>query len=266
LPAEANHLTAGSDILQIEGLGKNFGGLRAVDAFKLSLARSELKGLIGPNGAGKSTVFNLISGLYRPNNGRIFLEGEEITGRRPDFIARLGLARTFQTVKLLAGKSVLETMLTAFFMEYRYNVLDSIFQTIRYRQQEASLRKEAVHLLTKLGIDHLQDEISNELSYGLQRKVSIAAALCLNPKVLLLDEPMAGLMSSEKDELAEIILRLKAEFNISIVIVEHDMRIIMNLCDSIAVMNDGRLIAEGTPEEIRRNQDVIEAYLGKSTV
>ena len=181
-------------------------------------------------------------------------------------IARLGLARTFQTVKLLAGKSVLETMLTAFFMDYRYNILDAIFQTRRFRQQEASLRQTAVLLLARLGIDHLQGKISNELPYGLQRKVSIAAALCLHPKVLLLDEPMAGLMSSEKDELTEIILRLKEEFNISIVIVEHDMRIIMNLCDSIAVMNDGRLIAEGTAEEIRRNQDVIEAYLGKSTV
>ena len=266
MPAKAINHTAGSDILQIEGLGKNFGGLRAVDAFKLSLTRGELKGLIGPNGAGKSTVFNLISGLYKPNNGRIFLEGEDITGRRPDLIARLGLARTFQTVKLLAGKSVLETMLTAFFMDYRYNILDAIFQTRRFRQQEASLRQTAVLLLARLGIDHLQGKISNELPYGLQRKVSIAAALCLHPKVLLLDEPMAGLMSSEKDELTEIILRLKEEFSISIVIVEHDMRIIMNLCDSIAVMNDGRLIAEGTAEEIRRNQDVIEAYLGKSTV
>jgi branched-chain amino acid transport system ATP-binding protein len=266
LTTKANHNGTGSDILQLEGLGKNFGGLHAVADFSLSLTRGELKGLIGPNGAGKSTVFNLISGLYKPNRGRVFLEGADITGRRPDLIARQGLARTFQTVKLLAGKSVLETMLTAFFMDYRYNILDTIFQTGRYRQQEAALRQKAVLLLGKLGIDRLQDEISNELPYGLQRKVSIAAALCLNPKVLLLDEPMAGLMSSEKDELIEIILRLKDELNISIVIVEHDMRVIMNLCDSIAVMNDGRLIAEGSAEEIRGNPDVVEAYLGKSTV
>jgi len=265
LPAKANHRTAGRDILQLEGLRKNFGGLQAVADFSLSLTRGELKGLIGPNGAGKSTVFNLISGLYKPNAGRVFLEGEDITGRRPDLITRQGLARTFQTVKLLAGKSVLETMLTAFFMDYRYNILDTVFQTRRYRQQEESLRQKAVLLLAKLGVDRLQNELSNELPYGLQRKVSIAAALCLNPKVLLLDEPMAGLMSSEKDELIEIILRLRDEFNISIVIVEHDMRVIMNLCDSIAVMNDGRLIAEGTAEAIRSNQDVVAAYLGKST-
>ena len=254
-----------SDILQLEGLNKNFGGLQAVSAFTLSLNRGGLKGLIGPNGAGKSTVFNLISGLYKPNSGRILMEGENITGRRPDLIARKGLARTFQTVKLLAGKSVLETMMTAFFLNLRYNILDTIFQTRRYRQQEESFQEKAFLLLTKLGIDHLKDEISNELPYGLQRKVSIAAALCLNPRVLLLDEPMAGLMSSEKDELIEIILRLKDEYNISIIIVEHDMRVIMNLCDSIVVMNDGRLIAEGTAEEIRSNQNVIEAYLGKRT-
>jgi branched-chain amino acid transport system ATP-binding protein len=266
LTTKANHNGTGSDILQLEGLGKKFGGLQAVADFSLSLTRGELKGLIGPNGAGKSTVFNIISGLYKPNGGRVFLEGGDITGRRPDLIARQGLARTFQTVKLLAGKSVLETMLTAFFMDYHYNIFDTIFQTRRYRQQEAALRQKAVFLLAKLGIDRLQDETSNELPYGLQRKVSIAAALCLNPKVLLLDEPMAGLMSSEKDELIEIILRLKDELNISIVIVEHDMRVIMNLCDSIAVMNDGRLIAEGSAEEIRGNPDVVEAYLGKSTV
>jgi branched-chain amino acid transport system ATP-binding protein len=255
-----------SDILQLEGLSKNFGGLQAVSAFTLSLNRGGLKGLIGPNGAGKSTVFNLISGLYKPNSGRILMEGENITGQRPDLIARKGLARTFQTVKLLAGKSVLETMMTAFFLDYHYNVLDTIFQTRRYRQQEESLQERAFLLLAKLGIDRLKDEISNELPYGLQRKVSIAAALCLNPKVLLLDEPMAGLMSSEKDELIEIILRVKAECNISIIIVEHDMRVIMNLCDSIVVMNNGRLITEGSAEEIRSNQNVVEAYLGKSTV
>ena len=266
MPANAINPTPGSKILQLEGLSKNFGGLQAVSAFSLSLNRGGLKGLIGPNGAGKSTVFNLISGLYKPNRGRIFLEGEDITGRRPDLIARKGLARTFQTVKLLAGKSVLETMMTAFFLNYRYNILDAIFQTRRYRQQEEALQEKASFLLAKLGIDHLRDEISNELPYGLQRKVSIAGALCLNPKVLLLDEPMAGLTSSEKDELIEIMLRLKDEFNISIIIVEHDMRVIMNLCDSIVVMNDGRLIAEGTPEEIRSNQNVIEAYLGKSSV
>ena len=266
MPTKAMNHAADGDILQLEGLSKNFGGLAAVSTFKLSLNRGGLKGLIGPNGAGKSTVFNLISGLYKPNSGRILMEGEDITGCQPDFIARKGLARTFQTVKLLAGKSVLETILTAFFLSYRYNMLDTIFRTRRYRQQEKSMREKAVILLAKLGIDHLKDEISSELPYGLQRKVSIAGALCLNPKVLLLDEPMAGLTSSEKDELIEIILGLKSEFDISIIIVEHDMRVIMNLCESIVVMNNGLLIAEGTADEIRSNPKVVEAYLGKSAV
>lgn len=265
MPAKAINQTAGNGILQLEGLSKNFGGLQAVSAFRLSLNRGGLKGLIGPNGAGKSTVFNLISGLYKPNSGRIIMAGEDITGQRPDLIVRKGLARTFQTVKLLVGKSVLETMMTAFFLNYQYNIIATIFQTERYRQQEESLQQRAVSLLAKLGIDHLKDEISDELPYGLQRKVSIAGALCLNPKVLLLDEPMAGLTSSEKDELIEIILRLKDELGISIIIVEHDMRVIINLCDSIVVMNNGRLIAEGTAEEIRSNRDVVEAYLGKSS-
>ena len=266
LSAQATNPAAGSDILQLEGLSKNFGGLQAVSAFGLSLNRGELKGLIGPNGAGKSTVFNLISGLFKPNSGRIIMAGEDITGQRPDLVARKGLARTFQTVKLLAGKSVLETMMTALFLNYHYNILETILQTRRYRQQEEFLQEKAISLLAKLGIEHLKNDISNELPYGLQRKVSIAGALCLNPKVLLLDEPMAGLTSSEKDELIEIIRSLKKELGISIIIVEHDMRVIINLCDSIVVMNNGRLIAEGSAEEIRSNREVVEAYLGKRSV
>jgi branched-chain amino acid transport system ATP-binding protein len=265
LTVKAQNPPESSQILQLEALSKNFGGLQAVADFSMSLKRGALKGLIGPNGAGKSTVFNLISGLYKPSGGRVFLEGENITGRPPDIIVRKGLTRTFQTVKLLADQSVLETMLTAFFLFYRYNLLDAIFQTKRYRGQEENLRQKAAQMLAKLGIAHLLHEISNELPYGLQRKVSIAAALCLKPKVLLLDEPMAGLTSPEKDELIEMILSLKDELHISIIIVEHDMRVIMSLCDSIMVMNNGRLIAEGTAEDIRDNQDVIEAYLGKRT-
>jgi branched-chain amino acid transport system ATP-binding protein len=254
-----------ANTLQLIKLKKYFGGLKAVSDFSINLRSGELKGLIGPNGAGKSTVFNLISGLHKPTGGRVLLDGEDITGRRPDFIAVKRVARTFQTVKLLANRSVLETMMTAFFAAYEYNVLGAILQTRRYRRQEKELEQQALQYLAKLGVAHLKDEYSDELPYGLQRKVSIAAALCLNPRVLLLDEPMAGLTHPEKAELSDIVLKLRQELHLSIILVEHDMKIIMNLCDSIAVMNNGRLIAEGSGEEIRNNPEVIRAYLGKST-
>lgn len=266
LPERAQNNADRKEILRLETLSKNFGGLRAVSNFGLTLRQGELKGLIGPNGAGKSTVFNLISGLHKPNRGRVFMDGEDITGKRPHFIANKGLARTFQTVKLLEGKSVMETMMTAFFLAYEYHTLDAIFLTRRYRKQEKALEEKALHFLKKLGVDHLKDEISNELPYGFQRKVSIAGTLCLNPKVLLLDEPMAGLTHSEKNELIEMIQMLREEFHISIILVEHDMKVIMNLCDSIAVMNNGLLIAEGEGEQIRSDPNVIKAYLGKTVL
>jgi branched-chain amino acid transport system ATP-binding protein len=255
-----------SNILQLIQLKKYFGGLKAVSDFSMNLRSGELKGLIGPNGAGKSTVFNLISGLHKPSAGRVMLDSEDITGRKPDFVAGKRVARTFQTVKLLANRSVLETMMTAFFAAYDYNLLSAIFQTRRYRRQEKELEQQALQYLAKLGIAHLKDEYSDELPYGLQRKVSIAAALCLNPRVLLLDEPMAGLTHPEKAELSDIVLKLRQEYHLSIILVEHDMKVIMNLCDSIAVMNNGTLIAEGCSEEIRHDREVIRAYLGKSTV
>jgi branched-chain amino acid transport system ATP-binding protein len=260
-----DHAGAGGNhyILNLENLEKYFGGLQAVSAFNLRLGRGELKGLIGPNGAGKSTVFNLISGLYKPTAGRVYLEGEEITGLRPDTIAAKGIARTFQIVKFLENRTVLETMLTAFFLRSHYNLLDAIFKTRRYRRMENELTEKAVDYLARLGIDHLKDINSNELPYGLQRKASIAGTLCLKPRILLLDEPMAGLTRPEKEELCDTILKMKTEFNLSIILVEHDMKVIMHLCDSIAVMNNGQMIAEGDAEAIRSNPDVIKAYLGK---
>jgi branched-chain amino acid transport system ATP-binding protein len=253
-----------ANILQLVKLNKYFGGLKAVSGFSMNLKSGELKGLIGPNGAGKSTVFNLISGLHKPTDGRVLLDSEDITGRRPDFIADRKVARTFQTVKLLANRSVLETMMTAFFAAYRYNAFSAILQTRRYRQQEKELEGLALQYLAKLGVDHLKDEYSDELPYGLQRKVSIAAALCLSPRVLLLDEPMAGLTHPEKAELSDIVLKLRQDLQLSIILVEHDMKVIMNLCDSIAAMNNGKLIAEGSSEEIRNHPEVVRAYLGKS--
>ncbi|MCF8106144.1 MAG: ABC transporter ATP-binding protein [Desulfohalobiaceae bacterium] len=253
-------------ILRLQGLSKRFGGLEAVSDFTMTLERGELKGLIGPNGAGKSTLFHLISGLYKPTKGNFFLEKNELTGQTPDKIVARGIARTFQTVKLLENSSVLETMRTAFFMSYGYKPWDLFFHTKRYRRQEEAFKEKAHEYLSLLGVQDLMGMNGNELAYGLQRKVSIAMTLCLNPKILLLDEPMAGLTHTEKNELTETILRLKERFELSIILVEHDMKVIMNLCETIAVMNQGRLIAEGSGSEIRNNAQVVEAYLGTSDV
>jgi branched-chain amino acid transport system ATP-binding protein len=255
-------MTENNAILRLENLSKNFGGLWAVSEFSLTLAQGELKGLIGPNGAGKSTVFNLISGLYKPSDGRVFHQGEEITGLKPDRVAKRGIARTFQSVKLIENKTVMQVMMTAFFLFYEYNIIDTLLQTGRYCRQEKAFEEKALEYLSLLGVDHLKDNTCGEISYGLQRKVSIACALCLSPGILLLDEPMAGLNRQEKQDLIQAIRRLKDRFALSIIMVEHDMKVIMNLCEKVAVMNQGGLIAEGTTEEIRQNPRVIEAYLG----
>jgi len=249
-------------ILVVRDVSKRFGGLDAVQRFNMAVRQGEIKGLIGPNGAGKSTLFNLISGLYKPTGGTVVFNGENLTGKTPDRIAARGIARTFQTGKLLENKSVLETMRTAFFMSYRYNLLDTLFLTKRYQREEKKIEDRAEALLARLGVDHLKHENGNELAYGVQRKVSIAMTLCLNPKLLLLDEPMAGLTQAEKQSLVAMIRQIKTDFDLSILIVEHDMKVIMNLCESISVMNYGQLIADGSAAEIRRNPQVVAAYLG----
>ena len=253
---------AGKAVLEIKDLNKSFGGLRAVWHFDLSLREGEIKGLIGPNGAGKSTVFNLVSGVYKPDGGCVTFLNEDITNRSPDQVAGRGIARTFQTVKVLADVTVLDTMKTACFLVTHYNALDALFQTGRYRRQEQELEEKALSYLRLLGIDHLYDQRVSELAYGIQRKVSIARSLTLSPRVLLLDEPMCGLNHTEKDELIETVLRLKDAFGLSIILVEHDMKVIMGICESVVVMNQGTVIAEGSGLEIRKNPEVIEAYLG----
>jgi branched-chain amino acid transport system ATP-binding protein len=249
-------------ILQLESLQKSFGGLEAVKDFSLSLSEGELKGLIGPNGAGKSTVFNLVSGFYKPDGGKVFLKGEDITGKSPDRVFKRGIARTFQTVKLMENIPIVETIKTALFLHKGYHIFDVIFQTSRYKRQERELEESALHHLSLLGIAHLKDRLGNELPYGLQRKVSIARALVLSPEVLLLDEPMSGLNDAETNELVEIILRLREDFGLSIILVEHDMKVVMNMCKTVVAMNEGMIIAQGTSQEIRNDPNVKEAYLG----
>lgn len=259
-----NHEYSGEiePILRLRELSKRFGGLEAVSRFSLLLKEGELKGLIGPNGAGKSTVFNLISGLYKPDGGEVIFKGENITGKSPDRVFRRGIARTFQTVKLMEHVTVLETIKTGLFLRKGYGFFDVVLQTSRYKSQERELQEKAVDSLSLLGVSHLKGKFGNELPYGLQRKVSIARALALSPEVLLLDEPTSGLNDAETNELAEIILRLKEKFGLSIILVEHDMKVVMKVCENIVVMNEGTVIAEGSSQEIQNNPRVKEAYLG----
>lgn len=263
LPGDNNQRETGP-ILKIEGLNKSFGGLQAVFNFSLSLETGELKGLIGPNGAGKTTVFHLITGFHKPDSGRVVFKGINTTAQSPDRVIKLGIARTFQKIRMLENIKVIDAMKTAFYLQKPYNVLDVLFQTPKYGRKERQLEEKALEFLTFFGIAHLANDMGSDLPYGLQRRVSIARALALSPELLLLDEPTSGLNTVETDELVEIILEIKDKFGLSIILVEHDMRVIMDkgICDSIVVMHQGAVITEGTCEELQEDERVIEAYLG----
>lgn len=250
-------------ILEIHNLNKSFGGLQAVSNFSLSLQRGELKGLIGPNGAGKTTVFNLITGFHKPDSGVVTLAGEEITPYSPDQIVNRGLARTFQEIRMMSQTTVINDICTACFRHMDYNIFDLLLRTPRYWNQEQRTKRKVYELLELLEIEHLDTTLGTDLSYGQQRRVSIARALILQPEVLLLDEPTAGLNPSETDELVNLILDIKGQLDLTIIIVEHDMRVIMDICDNIVAMNEGTVIGAGPPQEIQENDEVIEAYLGR---
>ena len=254
----------GRQILRIDALNKSFGGLQAVLDFSLSLEKGGLKGLIGPNGAGKTTVFHLITGFHKPDSGKVTFKGIDITGQSPDRVTKLGISRTFQKIRMLENIKVIDAMKTAFYLRKPYNVLDVLLQTPKYSREERQLEEKSLELLDFFDIAHMANEMGNDLAYGLQRRVSIARALALSPELLLLDEPTAGLNPAETDEIVEILVKIKRQFELSIILVEHDMRVIMGkgICDSIIVMNQGAVITEGTCEEIQEDERVIEAYLG----
>jgi branched-chain amino acid transport system ATP-binding protein len=258
----------GQPILEIEGLNKHFGGLHAVSDFSLRLEEGELKGLIGPNGAGKTTVFHLITGYHKPDSGRIAFRGINITGHSPDRVTKLGIARTFQKIRMLGNIKVIDAMKTAFYLQTNYNALDVLLQTPKYTREERRIEGKALELLDFFGIAHLANEMGTDLAYGLQRRVSFARALALKPELLLLDEPTAGLNPAETDEIVELFLKVREQFNLSIILVEHDMRVIMGkgVCDSVVVIGQGAVITEGTCEEIQQDERVIEAYLGAGVV
>jgi branched-chain amino acid transport system ATP-binding protein len=250
-------------MFEVRDLCHSFGGLKAVSNFSLTLKGGELAGLIGPNGAGKTTVFNLVCGIYRPTHGDIKIQGQPVTGLRPNQVTARGIARTFQNIRLWPALTVLDNLRLASHFNLGYGLADVFFHTRRWSRAEGNITASARKMQKLLGLTPYEQESVRNLPYGLQRKVEIARALMTGPKLLLLDEPAAGMNLQEKDDLLELIRFIRKEFQVTIWIIEHEMRLVMNLCEFIQVLDFGQIIAQGNPDQIQNNPLVIEAYLGK---
>jgi branched-chain amino acid transport system ATP-binding protein len=250
------------NVLETKNVCRYFGGIKAVDGVNLKVGKGEVFGIIGPNGAGKTTFFNVCSGTIAPTSGEIWLRGENITKMRPEMIARRGMARTFQTVKLFKYMTVLENIKIGFHIHTNSGVLDALLHSKRYQRDEKVAGQKGMEILKITGLSEYQDWQAGNLPYGLQRKVEIARALALKPEILLLDEPAAGMNPHETWSLLEFLKKLNTE-GYTIIVIEHDMKFVMNLCDRVLVLNFGKKICEGTPHEVRNNQEVCEAYFGK---
>lgn len=249
-------------LLEVKDLTKNFGGLTAVGDVTMELHEGELVGLIGPNGAGKTTLFNLLTGVYEPSEGTITLAGTLLNGKAPSKIASLGLGRTFQNIRLFKNMTVLENVLIGLANHGKAEVFASFFRLPAFYKNEESLKTKAIELLKIFDLDGDADTLAKNLPYGQQRRLEIVRALATEPKILFLDEPAAGMNPQETAELTQLIRKIKEEFNITIMLIEHDMSLVMEVTERIYVLEYGRLIAHGTPAEIRSNKRVIEAYLG----
>ena len=250
-------------LLKATKLSKVFGGLKAVSNFEVIIEKGELIGLIGPNGAGKTTAFNLLCGVYEPTTGEIELDGKSLVGLKPYQITQLGLARTFQNIRLFSELTVLDNVKIAYHFHVKYGILESVLRMGRYHKEEAEIEAKAIELLKIFKLDDKKDEIAKNLPYGEQRRLEIARALAAQPKLLLLDEPAAGMNPQETQELMKMIQWIKKEFDLTILLIEHDMSLVMNVCERIYVLEYGSMIAQGVPEEIKNNPRVIEAYLGE---
>ena len=250
-------------IIQTKNLTMKFGGLLAVDNFELTIEKNELVGLIGPNGAGKTTIFNMLTGVYQPTKGSIYLNYHDVTNKSPYHIVKGGVARTFQNIRLFEDLTVIDNIKIAYHDKTKYNVVQAVLRSNKYWQEEAKAEKEALEFLKIFKMEDYAYTLAKNLSYGKQRKLEIARALATKPKILMLDEPAAGMNPQETEELMETIDLIKENFEISILLIEHDMSLVMGICERLVVVNYGKIIAKGSPEEIKNNKDVIKVYLGK---
>lgn len=249
-------------LLEVKELNIAFGGLKAVDRFNITIEKGELYGLIGPNGAGKTTVFNLLTGVYKPDSGNISLDGKDITGKRTIDINQAGVARTFQNIRLFKNLSVLDNVKVGLHNHYKYSTIEGIFRMPRYYKVEKEMNKRAMELLKVFGLDGESNFKASNLPYGKQRKLEIARALSTNPVLLLLDEPAAGMNPNETAELMETIRFVRDEFGMTILLIEHDMKLVAGICEKLTVLNFGHVLAQGKTSEVLNNPQVISAYLG----
>ncbi len=252
-----------ANMLEVKNLGISFGGLRAVDGFALTIEKGQLYGLIGPNGAGKTTVFNLLTGVYKPNEGIITLDGKDITGKKTIEINKEGIARTFQNIRLFKNMSVLDNVKVGLHNKHHYSTVEGILRLPNYRKVEKEMNERAMELLSVFGLDGQADYLSSNLPYGKQRKLEIARALATEPKLLLLDEPAAGMNPNETQELMDTIHFVRDKFDMTILLIEHDMKLVSGICERLTVLNFGQVLTEGPTGEVLNDPRVITAYLGE---
>ena len=250
-------------VLDVRNLGIDFGGLTAVDSFNITIGPTEIAGLIGPNGAGKTTIFNLLTGVYQPTRGSVLVNGIDIKGMPVHKVNKLGIARTFQNIRLFSEMTALDNVKVGMHNEIRCSFLASLLRLPSYYRAEAAANMKAMELLDFMGLADVANQKAGSLPYGVQRRLEIVRALATNPSIILLDEPAAGMNPSETTELMHQMRRIRDTFHIAIFLIEHDMNLVMNVCETIAVVNYGKIICKGTPEQVRQNPAVIEAYLGK---
>lgn len=250
-------------LLEVKNLGITFGGLKAVDNFNLTLEKGALYGLIGPNGAGKTTVFNLLTGVYKPTTGTFILDGKEMKGKKPAEINKAGIARTFQNIRLFKNLSVLDNVKVGLHNQMKYSTIAGIFRLPGYFKTEKNMNEKALELLKVFELDENADTLASNLPYGKQRKLEIARAIATNPKLLLLDEPAAGMNPNETKELMETIRFVRDHFDLTVLVIEHDMSLVSGICEEITVLNFGTELAKGKTEEVLKNPEVIKAYLGQ---